>query len=400
VRALGKENRVVFCGKVLDGKESALRRCFYLLDLDTKECKALDAPDVTTDYIALAVAPDGGSVYTALREGDLFHIARLPLEGGAPQYLLPLTSAPFGLDVAPDGLLYLDQLHRGLEVLRFPEAGGTVKRVASSWQGFLETGFQAVELPDGRVLLPSRVSGRDRLLAVPPDKDPAPLLVEKVETAMPAAVMGKDGSRLAFVAGSGKERYLTVAALDDAGNVKNRRLLKDVPGKGLGGLAASPDGKTLYYIRARRVWAVPADGGKPPRVVAEGDGVAVHPASGDLVVYRREQKGVGLSRVALRGGKPVESKIEVPVIEGLRLAPSAGFSGRAIDKNGRVLVTTATKNSWFWGVAVLDPEKGTLSPIPVDFEGDLYLPSWGKDGQVFATGYSYKSEMWRLTPRK
>jgi hypothetical protein len=111
--------------------------------------------------------------------------------------------------------------------------------------------------------------------------------------------------------------------------------------------------------------------------------VAVHPDSGDLVVYRREQKGVGLARVALGDGNPVESKIKVPsAIEGLRLAPAAGFSGRTIDKNGRVLVTTATKKSWFWGVAVLDPEKGTSSPIPVDFEGDLYLCSWGKDGQV------------------
>jgi hypothetical protein len=305
-------------------------------------------------------------------------------------------------------------------VLRFPEAGGTVQRVASSWQGFLETGFQAVELPDGRVLLPSRVYGRDRLLAASPGKDPAPLLVEK-ETTMPAAVMvGKDGPRLAFVAGSGKKRHLTVAVLDDHGNVIKRQPIEDVPGEGLGGLAASPDGNTLYYIAVqggdgqggqkhpRRVWAVPADGGKPSRFVAEGDGVAVHPASGDLVVYRREQKGVGLYRVAPEGGTPrkitarraIDDKGRLLDLEGLRLAPAGGFSGRAIDNNGRVLVTTATKKSWFWGVAVFDPEKGTLSPIPVDFEGDLYLPSWGKDGQVFAMGYSYKSEMWRLTPRK
>jgi hypothetical protein len=62
-----------------------------------------------------------------------------------------------------------------------------------------------------------------------------------------------------------------------------------------------------------------------------------------------------------------------------------------------VLVTTTTKDSWFWRVAVLDRE-GTLSPIPVDFEGDLYLPGWGRDGNVLAMGYSYKSELWRLTP--
>src|SRR5262249_10736107 len=78
VRALNKENKVVFCGKLLDGKEPAPRRRFYLLDVDAKEYEPLEAPDVATDYIALAVAPDDRSVYTVLPAGDLFHIACLP----------------------------------------------------------------------------------------------------------------------------------------------------------------------------------------------------------------------------------------------------------------------------------------------------------------------------------
>jgi hypothetical protein len=68
--------------------------------------------------------------------------------------------------------------------------------------------------------------------------------------------------------------------------------------------------------------------------------------------------------VAPGGGKPREIKGR-PVIKDLRLAPSAGCSGRAIDDEGRVLVATTTKDSWFWRIAVLDPE-GMLSPIPVD----------------------------------
>jgi hypothetical protein len=129
--------------------------------------------------------------------------------------------------------------------------------------------------------------------------------------------------------------------------------------------------------------------------------VAVHP-SGDLVVYRLEQKGVGLYRVRRGGGQERDllQHVRPDWADELRLAPAASFSGRAVDKNGRVLVTTTTANSWFWGVAVLDPEIGTLCPIPVDFEGDLYLSSWDKDGKVLASGYSYKSELWRLTPRK
>jgi predicted Ser/Thr protein kinase len=394
VRALNKENRVVFCGKVLDGKEPAPRRRFYLLDLDTKEYEALEAPDVATDYIALAVAPDDHSVYTVLPAGDLFHLACLPLGGGGPQYLLPLTTTAFSLDVDRHGLLYIDQLHRGTEVLRFAEAGGPVLRVASSSQGYFEGLFQAVELPDGRVLLPSKVSGRDRLLAGFAGKDLVPLLEARVETAPPAAVVG--GRRLAFVAGSVKERHLTVADLVDD-SVRISHALEDVPGDGLRGLAASPNGETLYYVRARRVWAVPVGGGEP-REVGSGDGVAVHPVSGDLIVHRLGPKGLGLYGMAPEGGAPREIEVR-PVLEGLRLAPAAGCSGRAIDDKGRLLVTTTTKDSWYWRVAVLDPE-GTLSPIPVDFEGDLYLPRWDKDGNVLAMGYSYKSELWRLTPRK
>jgi hypothetical protein len=251
-----------------------------------------------------------------------------------------------------------------------------------------------VELPDGRVLLPSRVSGRDRLLAGFAGKDLVPLLEERVETGLPAAVVG--GRRLAFVAGSGKDRRLTVADLVED-NVRISHALEDVPGEGLRWLGASPNGETLYYVRARRVWAIPVGGGKP-REVGPGDGVAVHPVSGDLVVHRLGQEGVGLYGVAPEGGAPREIKVR-RVLKDLRLAPAAGCSGRAIDDKGRLLVTTTTKDSWFWRVAVLEPE-GTLSPIPVEFEGDIYLPSWDKDGKVLAMGYSYKSDLWRLTPRK
>ncbi len=395
VRALKTKNQVVFCGKLLDGKESALRR-FYLLDLDTRECKALEAPDVATEYAALAVAPDDRSVYTVLPAGDLFHVARLPLGGGGPQYLLPLTTTAIGLDVDRDGLLYLDQLHRGPEVLRFAEAGGAVQRVASTSQrGYFEVNFHPVELPDGRVLLPSRVGGSTRLLAGFAGQDPMPLL-EGVETAPPAAVVGE--RRLAFVAGSGKDRRLTVAELVD-NNLRIYHNLEGVPVEGLRWLAASPDGETLYYVWARRVWAVPVGGGDS-REVGPGDGVAVHPVSGDLIVHRLEREGVGLYRVDPKSPE-MPKKIEVRAIDdkGLRLAPAAGCNGRAIDDKGRLLVTTTTKDSWLWRVAVLDPE-GTLRPILVDFEGDLYLPGWDKDGKVLAMGHSYKSDLWRLTPRK
>jgi len=82
----------------------------------------------------------------------------------------------FGVDVDGEDRLYFDQFQRGLEVLRFDVAGGRPERVASPslWR---ETGGvnQPVEFPDGRVLLPSKLAGRDRLLAAAPRKEPVPL---------------------------------------------------------------------------------------------------------------------------------------------------------------------------------------------------------------------------------
>ena len=41
------------------------------------------------------------------------------------------------------------------------------------------------------------------------------------------------------------------------------RRLKGVEGSEVGDLAASPDGKTLYYVASRSVWAIPATDGQP-----------------------------------------------------------------------------------------------------------------------------------------
>jgi eukaryotic-like serine/threonine-protein kinase len=398
VRALRAKNQVVFCGKLLDGKGPAPKRRIYLLDLDTKAYRPLPVEDVATYFVPLAVSPDDRFVYTILPAGDLFRVVRLPVEGdGPPQTLLTLVSPSYGLDVDGDGRLYFDQFQRPLEVLRFAAAGGPVERVASPSRGWGETaaGGQPVELPDGRVLLPSKVSGRDQLLAGFAGKDPVPLLGEedRTETAPPAVLVG--ARRLAFVAGSGKDRHLKLADWEDD-QWRVVRTLKGVPAEGLMGLAASPDGRTLYYVRSRQVWEVPADGSRPPQAVEAGDGVAVFPGTGDLLVQRIEKTGVRLFQVSRPGGPPKEVRVEPGP---LRLAPS-WIGARAIAPDGRVLVTATSQDSWFWRVALLDPATGRLEHIPVDFAGDVYRASWGRDGKVLGMGYAYKSELWRLAPQE
>jgi hypothetical protein len=397
VRALRKKNQVVFCGKAHDGKDAVPKRRFYLLDLDTKAYRPLPTEDVGTSFVQLAVTPDDRFAYTILPAGDVFRVLRLPLAGdGPPQPLLTLLTPAFGLDVDDRGRLYLDQLQRPLEVLRFPAEGGPAERVASVSRGWAQTaaaGYPA-ELPDGRVVLPSKVSGRDRLLAGFAGKDPVPLLEQdKGETAPPVVRVGD--RRLAFLAGSGKDRQLKLAELEDD-QVRIVGTVKGVPGYGLTGLASSPDGKTLYYVHASQVWEVAADGSRPPQKVEPGDGVAVHPVTGELLVQRFETAGVRLYQVPRPGGPRKEVKVRPGP---LRLAPSP-IGARALDRGGRAVVASTSKDSWFWRPAVLDPAAGTLEPIRVEFEGDIYLANWGRDGKVLGVGYTYKSELWRLTPQE
>jgi hypothetical protein len=403
IRALHASNAVVFCGKVLDDG-AAPRPLFYLLDLDTGECRALCDAGGTGAVVPLAIAPRDDFAYTVLPVGDVFQVVRIPLAGEArPEPLLTLTGLVWGLDVHAEGRLFLDQIQRPLDVLRFDLPGKTpapagavappVERVAESllWREPTGSPGQPVELPDGRVLLPSKVAGRDRLLASLPGKDPTPLVEgSEEETALPAALVGQ--RRLAFVAGSGKARRLRLAALEDDG-VRLEPVDLRVPDQGLSALAASPDGKVLYYVQSRQVYEVPTDASRRPRALAPGNGVAVYPATGELLIQRFDRTAVRLFRQPRPGG-PLE---EVRVQPGpWRLAPIA-LSGRVIDREGRVLATTVSRQSWFWRPALLDAT-GKLHPIPAAYEGDIYPAGWSKDGRVLGVGYALRGELFCIAP--
>jgi hypothetical protein len=387
LRTLRRANKAVFCGKLL-GTEADPPRRLYLLDLDTGTTTPLLPDPMPSELRALAVAPDDRHVYTVVPAGNLYQVVQIPLTGeGRPRAVLTLTSPVYGLDVDRDGRLYLDQFRRPLEVLRFAAEGGVPERLASLARG---RPLQPVDLPGGGVLLPSTVLGRDRLLLALPRREPAPLLEERVETRPPATRVGPD--RLAFVAGPEQDPRVTLARLE-ADQVRIERRRAGVPAAGLAALAASPDGKVIYYVRGKGVWAVPADGGGAPRRLAAGDGVAVHPNGKELLVQRFENKGVRLFRVPAEGGAARAVEVRGP----LRLVPDV-IGGRAIE-GSRVLVAAASPADWFWRTALLDLETGKLAPIPVEFEGDIYPANWGSDGKVLGMAYPLKSDLWRFTQR-
>jgi serine/threonine protein kinase len=394
VRALGK-NRVVFCGKLLDGKETPPQRRFHVLDLDSAEHRPLSTEPIPQDFVQLAVSADGRSVCTILPAGDLFRVVRIPIESEGPtRSLFIMTTSAYGLDVGSDGQVYIDQFQRPLEVLRFDASGESVERIASlARRPPGGTGGLPLELPDGRVLLPATVGGRGRLLiGGAAGKDPIPLLEGGRETASPATLL--DNRRLAFSIGRGKDRRLQIAELEDD-QASPVRVLERVAAEGLMRLAASLDGKWIYYVESKQVWKVAADGSGTPEKVEPGDGVTVHPTTGDLLVQRFEKQGVRLYQIPRMSGARKEIAVQ-PGAWGL--APLA-IGGQALDKNGRLLVGVTAKDDWFWLAGLLDTKAGKLERIKVQYDGEVYPSNWGRNNKVLAIGFPLSSEVWRLTNR-
>jgi serine/threonine protein kinase len=401
IRALHTCRKVVFCGKVMDGKAPPTRR-FYLLDLDTNEYRPLGDGEVGVEFMAFAISWRDDFLYTVSGRDDAFHVVRLPLAGSfTPEPLLTLTTSIYGIDVDPEDRIYLDQYYRPMGVLRFDPAGDDrapavplpVERLTGPmlWR---ETAAVALplELPDGRLLVPTKVAGRDRLVMALLGKEEVPLLLDsREETSLPAIRLGKD--RLAFSMGSGRARRLRLATLE-AGGARLEDTDLGIQSASLDALASTPDGKTLYFVQTRQVYQVPTDGSKPAQKVEAGDAVAVEPATGALLIERFEGSGNRLFRLPRPGGQLKA----VPVEPGsLRLAP-VPLAGAAIHPDGRVLVTTAAPNSCHWQTAVLGPE-GKLQPLPVNFNGDVIPAGWSKDGKVLAIGFGNFADLWRFTPR-
>jgi hypothetical protein len=400
IRALHTCEKVVFCGKILDGKAPSTRR-FYLLDLETNEYRVLGDKEVGVEFVPLAVSWRDDFLYTVSAHDDAFHIVRIALAGKfTPEPLLTLTLSVYGIDVDHDDRLYIDQFVRPMVVLRFdPGMDGRdpadpipVERLTEPmlWRE-TATVTHPLELPDGGLLMPSKVAGRDRLVALR-GKVRVPLLLDtREETSLPAVRLGKD--RLAFTTGSGSGRRLRLAVLEDGGARLEPTDLR-IPSARLDALAGSSDGKTLYFVQSRQVYQVPADGSEPPHKVDAGDGVAVEPATGALLIQRFTGSGTRLLRLPRPGG-PLE---EVQVPSGtLRLAPVT-IAGTTIHPDGRVLVTTDPSDCCHWQTALLGPE-GKLQPLSVAFNGDVIPAEWSKDGKILAIGFATFSDLWRFTPR-
>jgi hypothetical protein len=390
VRAFRDGRDAVFFGQTNEQAKSDAAPHLYILNLASGKTRRL-APNLEIrqgeqdSLFALAVSSDDQSVLIDLKLGDLHRITSIPRNGPGPSHtLLTLTSRVWFMDVGKDGDLYIDQVHRPVEALRFATSGGKGESLAATENPNRQP---AIQLPDGRVVLGSMVAGRSRLLVAKPGGEVAPFIQTNEETSPPICLVGED--RIAFRLGSPAHAAIALASITDGRIV--RRLNGIAPGD-INDLSAAPNGKTLYYSDSQSVWAVPVAGGQPRRI-GPGYSVAPDPNGKDLIVLAIGKEGVKLFKVPVAGG------VEQPIlVQGPLRVAQTPLNPNAVAKDGQVVLSSTSPDKWFYGAATLDPRSGKLTRIPVDFTGDLLAPGWLPDGRVLSSASPLKLTLWRFRP--
>ncbi|MBK9090290.1 MAG: protein kinase [Holophagales bacterium] len=381
VRTVPDGSKAIFWGRLAGEGAASRSRQLHILDLAT----GTSHPVTTELPVAppFAVAPDGRSFLATVAVGDLFRLVSVSFDGHEAHGLLTVTTRPSNISAGPDGSYYVCLSENSLEVLRFPVSGGIPDRLGTA-RGALSS---PAILSDGRVVLPGLVAGRRQLLLRSASGEMRPLVETTDQTAPPIATLA--GGRAVFLAGPlGAPPGLVLASIEEG------RILRRLPGtEGVApqDLAASPDGRTVYYPDRGNLWSIDVDGGSPPRKLGAGHGIAAFPDGEELLVQRNGMNGVDLFRVPVAGGH----ELRIPIQGDLRLAP-VPLSGRAIGPDGRVVVTVAARSSWHWGPAFLDPVTGAVERIPVTFDGDLQSPGWADGESLVGLGVSLRTELWRF----
>ncbi|MEO6325474.1 MAG: hypothetical protein ABIT01_17570, partial [Thermoanaerobaculia bacterium] len=384
IRAFPDGKEAIVWAKLATGGERI--RLAYRLDLESGGMSRF-APDIWLSP-PMCIGSDGRSVIAMLVAGDLSRIVSVSHDGKQARPLMSLTARPWAVTAGADGSLYVDTMENPAEILRFTALGGNADRIAGTAGNLL---MSPIQFPDGRIIVPTLVSGRRRLLVTSAAGDLHPLIDLAEQAAPPAAIIGRDV--VAFLSGGvGTPPIIALATVADGRIVKR---LEGSRGAMPQSLLASPDGKRLYYPDGGSIWSIELDGGAPRKLRA-GNGVALDPRDPrgpSLIVQMNEKEGVQLVRAFLAGGPDEPIAYTSP----LRITQSP-LSTSAVGADGRVVVTVASKDSWFRGPAFLDPALGTLDKIPVTFEGDILFAGWGQDARLLGMGVNLRSSLWRFQP--
>src|SRR6202142_2177680 len=377
----GKE--VAFYGRPLAGGDPPL----YALDLATNKIRklapGLELRRVMGPRFPVAVTRAARPAIIDVMAGTPHRITPVPRDGRAGESLLLTTTAtPWNIDASADGSLYMDQMDRPVDILRFPVTGGVPERISGS---FHEGMRGIVPLPNGGVVAPGPAGARESLLLVEPGQDSTPLLETADQTQPPVALGGPDQVVLTLRTAAGLE--IGVAS------VSARRLVKRVriPEESIQSVALSADGKEAYYAAAGNIFAIAFDGGKP-RTVCPGDSLAMYPGGQEMLVQLVDKDGTRLERVSLKGGPTVKVPARIAV-SGEPLAPNA------VGPDGRIALSLAASDSWFYPPGVLDTSAGAVTRIPVLQTADYFVVGWGGDGRLVAMAMEARCAIWRFLPK-
>jgi Tol biopolymer transport system component len=380
IRAFKDGREAVFVGRPLSVPNAPYE--LRVFDLTTGKSRIL-APDAKLGTAAVTIAPGGDSVLAVLLAGDLYQVSEIARDGKSPPRTLVTLGTPIWfLDAAGDGSIYLDQVHRPFEVLRFPATGGIPELAVETSQG-----SSAVPLPDGRIVYAASVASRGTVMVTRPGKNAVPLIETEEETQGPLALAGKDVIALKIGKPGGyKNKMVALVSVTD-GRVVQR--LESTRGIWMASLAASPDGKTIYYSSDATVSAVSVDGGEP-RKVGSGDNLAAHPNGKEIIATRDEGTRIGLYRIPVNGG----AAQRIPFNTDLLLNPT--LSPAAIRGDGRIAVTVLRPDSWWDEPGILDPATGKVERLNVPYSGDAMAPAWTADGRMISSGLLIEGSLWRF----
>jgi eukaryotic-like serine/threonine-protein kinase len=381
-RATPSGDRMVFAGTPLD-QPTALSQ-LYAMDFATERIVRLDAA-IPARGDPLATTADSQSALVAVTTGDLYRLVRVPLDGThSVRTILTLTSRVEYVDVGRDGAIYLDQWERPVEVVRVSLDGRPPEHIAAVT--LPPGGTSSLPLMDGRVLVNSRIGGRNHVLMAAPGRELTPFVETQEETGRPMALVGN--AMVAFMIGADSGRTIALASLTDR---RITRRLEGSKGVDVESMVASPDGKAIYYAASGSIWTIPVDDGQPRRL-QKGDSVTIDPYRQDLIIRLTEKEGTRLVRQPIAGGpeQPIALKSDAP------LAPWYPLPN-AVSSDGRILVPLASPASWFWRLGAIDPGTGRVQIIPFGYDADL-AGAWTHDGRIIVSGVGLRSSLWRFVP--
>jgi Tol biopolymer transport system component len=242
-----------------------------------------------------------------------------------------------------------------------------------------------VVLPDGRVVLTVLYPDRPRLVVAQAGKAPVSMVATTEETSTPATLAGP--RELAFLIGRAPRGTIGLADIE-TGSITHRI----APGKGeIVSLAASPDGRTLYFASGGTIWSISSTGGEARKLRA-GNRVVADPSGRALLISVLETSDMRLFRVPLDGSP--ETEITADAAHPPRYPHLSPGSWNA---DGRLLISL---EGWFAGPAILDTRSGRVQPLPADPNLEYLSMAWLPDGRMMALRIGNRSTLWRFAPER